>query len=572
MYAQLRPAPADFQVFDTTLRDGSQQEGLSLSVADKLAITGLLDELGVGFIEGGWPGANPGDTAYFAAMAEGAVRLKNAELVAFGFTRRVGMRAADDPLTAALRDSRAPVVCLVAKSHDRHVQQALRTTLEENLAMVRDTVEHLRAGGQRVFVDCEHFFDGYRENRAYALEVVRTAAEAGAEAVILCDTNGGMLPPWVGEIVADTVRTSADLGVRIGIHAHNDTGCAVANTLAAVDAGATHVQGTVNGYGERTGNAELISVVANLELKYGWSLLPEGSLREATRLAHAIAEVTNVPSSARQPYVGLSSFAHKAGLHASAIKVDPNLYQHIDPAVVGNDMRMLVSDMAGRANIQIKGSELGFDLSDRDLAARITQKVKEREASGYTYESADASFELLLRRELDQLPEYFAVQSWRMFTQGFPGGSGPLGEHETDTECTVKLTAKGVTQRVVGEGNGPVNALDQAVRNALLPAYPVVEDFELTDYRVRILDQGHGTDATVRVLIQTSDGRRLWTTVGVGQNVVEASWEALSDAYLYGLLHAEHDVAAGASPTGLADADLERFTSGATANQPAGQA
>jgi 2-isopropylmalate synthase len=557
MYAQLRPAPADFQVFDTTLRDGSQQEGLNLSVADKLAITGLLDELGVGFIEGGWPGANPGDTAYFAAMAEGAVRLRNAELVAFGFTRRVGMRAADDPLTAALRDSRAPVVCLVAKSHDRHVQHALRTTLEENLAMVHDTVSHLREGGQRVFVDCEHFFDGYRENRAYALQVVRTAAEAGAEVVILCDTNGGMLPPWVGEIVADTVQATADLGVRIGIHAHNDTGCAVANTLAAVDAGATHVQGTVNGYGERTGNAELISVVANLELKYGWSLLPEGSLREATRLAHAIAEVTNVPSSGRQPYVGLSSFAHKAGLHASAIKVDPNLYQHIDPAVVGNDMRMLVSDMAGRANIQIKGSELGFDLSDRDLAARITGIVKEREAAGYTYESADASFELMLRRELDQLPEYFSVHSWRVFTQGYPG---PAGEHESDTECTVRLTAKGVSQRVVGEGNGPVNAFDQALRNALLRAYPVVEDFELTDYRVRILDQGHGTDATVRVLIQTTDGRRLWTTVGVGQNVVEASWEALSEAYLFGLLHA--DVEPGVTQTHaqrLDPADLRRL-------------
>ncbi|SER27120.1 citramalate synthase [Microlunatus flavus] len=539
MAAQPRPVPTDFHVFDTTLRDGSQQEGLNLSVADKLAITALLDELGVGFVEGGWPGANPADTAYFAAMADGAVRLKNAQLVSFGFTRRVGMRAADDPLTAALRDSRAPVACIVAKSHDRHVEQALRTTLEENLAMVADTVSHLRSEGQRVFVDCEHFFDGYRENPAYALEVVRTAAEAGAEVVVLCDTNGGMLPPWVGEIVAGTAAATS---ARLGIHAHNDTGCAVANTLAAVDAGATHVQGTVNGYGERTGNAELVSVVANLELKYGWPLLPEGSLREATRLAHAIAEVTNVPPSARQPYVGMSSFAHKAGLHASAIKVDPNLYQHIDPAVVGNDMRMLVSDMAGRANIQIKGSELGFDLSDRDLAARITDKVKEREAAGYTYEAADASFELLLRRELDQLPAYFDVHSWRLFTQGHPGGEGFPGGRagdDSDTECTVKLTARGVSQRVVGEGNGPVNALDAALQNALLHAYPVVEDFGLTDYRVRILDQGHGTDATVRVLIQTTDGRRLWTTVGVGQNVIEASWEALSDAYLFGLLHAE---------------------------------
>ena len=531
MFSQLRAKPAEFHVFDTTLRDGSQQEGLNLSVPDKLAIAALLDELGVDFIEGGWPGANPNDTSFFAAMADGALRLKNAQLVAFGFTRRVGMKAADDPLTAAVRESRAPIACIVAKSHDRHVEQALRTTLAENLAMISDTVQHLRAEGQRVFVDCEHFFDGYRENPAYALEAVRVAAEAGAEVVVLCDTNGGMLPPWVGEIVT----AASEVGVQLGVHTHNDSGCAVANALAAVDAGVMHVQGTVNGYGERTGNAELLSVVANLELKYGWPLLPAGSLREATRLAHAIAEVTNVPPSARQPYVGLSSFAHKAGLHASAIKVDPNLYQHIDPALVGNDMRMLVSDMAGRANIQIKGEELGFDLSDRELAARITDRVKDAEAAGYTYEAADASFELLLRRELGQLPEYFTVHSWRVFTQSTHG-------QETDTECTVRLTAKGQSQRVVGEGNGPVNALDHAVRNALLPAYPAVAKFELIDYKVRILDQGHGTDATVRVLIETTDGLSAWTTVGVGQNIVEASWEALCDAYLYGLIRAEDDV------------------------------
>ena len=532
MPSQPRPKPAEFHVFDTTLRDGSQQEGLNLSVLDKLAIAALLDELGVGFIEGGWPGANPNDTSFFAAMADGALRLKNAQLVAFGFTRRVGMKAPDDPLTAAVRESRAPIACIVAKSHDRHVEHALRTTLAENLAMISDTVHHLRAEGQRVFVDCEHFFDGYRENPVYALEAVRVAAEAGAEVVVLCDTNGGMLPPWVAEIVTATSK----VGVQLGVHTHNDSGCAVANALAAVDAGVMHVQGTVNGYGERTGNAELLSVVANLELKYGWPLLPAGSLREATRLAHAIAEVTNVPPSARQPYVGLSSFAHKAGLHASAIKVDPNLYQHIDPALVGNDMRMLVSDMAGRANIQIKGEELGFDLSDRELAARITDRVKDAEAAGYTYEAADASFELLLRRELGQLPEYFTVHSWRVFTQSTHGQG-------IDTECTVRLTAKGQCQRVVGEGNGPVNALDHAVRNALLPAYPSVGKFELIDYKVRILDQGHGTDATVRVLIETTDGLSAWTTVGVGQNIVEASWEALSDAYLYGLIHAGEDVA-----------------------------
>src|SRR6478672_3910902 len=549
MSSQLRPKPAEFHVFDTTLRDGSQQEGLNLSVPDKLTIAALLDELGVGFIEGGWPGANPNDTAFFAAMAEGALHLRNAQLVSFGFTRRVGMRAADDPLTAALRESGAPVACIVAKSHDRHVEQALRTTLRENLDMITDTVAHLRAEGQRVFVDCEHFFDGYRENAAYALEAVRTAAEAGAEVVVLCDTNGGMLPPWIGEIVTATSVT----GAQLGIHAHNDTGCAVANTLAAVDAGAMHVQGTVNGYGERTGNADIVSVVANLELKYRWPLLPAGALPEATRLAHAIAEVTNVPPSARQPYVGLSSFAHKAGLHASAIKVDPNLYQHIDPAVVGNDMRMLVSDMAGRANIQLKGEELGFDLSDRELAARVTEKVKEAEAAGYTFEAADASFELLLRRELGQLPELFTVHSWRVFTQSHAGG-------EADTECTVRLTAKGQSQRVVGEGNGPVNALDHALLNALSPAYPVVDRFSLVDYRVRILDQGHGTDATVRVLIQTTNGRRIWTTVGVGQNIVEASWEALSDGYLYGLLHA--DVEPGSGPDVQAEEGAQRLGAG----------
>ena len=530
MSAQLRPMPSEFHVFDTTLRDGAQQEGLNLSVTDKLTIAALLDELGVHYIEGGWPGANPWDTAFFREMADGAAALRRATLVAFGFTRRVGMRAADDPLTAALRDSRAPVACIVAKSHDRHVTQALRTTLDENLAMISDTVSHLRSEGQRVFVDCEHFFDGYRENPAYATEVVRTATEAGAEVVVLCDTNGGMLPPWVGEIVSATGQAT---GAQLGIHCHNDTGCAVANTLAAVDAGAMHVQGTVNGYGERTGNADLVSVVANLELKYGWPLLPAGSLSEATRLSHAIAEVTNVPPSARQPYVGLSAFAHKAGLHASAIKVDANLYQHIDPSVVGNDMRMLVSDMAGRANIQIKGEELGFDLSDRQLAARITDKVKEAEAAGYTYEAADAGFELLLRRELGQLPEYFRVHSWRLFTQSQPG-------QPTDSECTVRLAAKGEAHRVVGEGNGPVNALDHALRNALIPAYPMVDRFELIDYRVRILDQGHGTDATVRVLITTTDGRHAWTTVGVGQNIIEASWEALCDAFLYGLIHTDH--------------------------------
>lgn len=521
-----QPAPETFHVYDTTLRDGAQQEGLRLSVADKLKIAAFLDELGVGFIEGGWPGANPGDTAFFNAMRAGELELKHALLSAFGFTRRVGRQAADDPMIAAVRDSGATVACLVAKSHVRHVEQALRTTLAENLAMISDTVGHLVAEGQRVFLDAEHFFDGYRTDRAYALEVVRAAAEAGAEVVVLCDTNGGMLPSWMPDIVGDT----AEIGVDLGIHCHNDSGCAVANTLAAVEAGAVHVQGTINGYGERTGNADLLQVVANLELKYGWNVLPPGALVESTRIAHAIAAVTNVPGSPRQPYVGSSAFAHKAGLHASAIRVDPMLYQHIDPSVVGNDMRTLVSDMAGRANIQLKGEELGFDLSDRDLAALVTDAVKEREARGYSYEAADASFELLLRDKCGTLAAPFEVTTWRVYTHG--------ADATTDTEATVKLIAKGVERLYVGEGNGPVNALDQALRRALLDAFPEVSAYELTDYRVRILDQGHGTDATVRVLIDTTDGERDWTTVGVGENVIEASWEALSDAYLYGLITA----------------------------------
>ena len=404
-----------FHVYDTTLRDGAQQEGLNLSVADKLSIAKQLDDLGVGYIEGGWPGANPKDTEFFR-RAQDELDLKHAKLAAFGATRRAGVRAADDPLVAALRDSGAGVVTLVAKSHERHVELALRTTLEENLAMIRDTVAHLRAEGQEVFLDAEHFFDGYRLNRDYALEVLRTAYDAGASVIALCDTNGGMLPTWVADVVHDVVEAA---GVRVGIHCHNDTGCAVANTLAAVDAGATHVQGTVNGYGERTGNADLLAVVANLEVKLGRQVLPTGRLGDATRIAHAVAEVTNVPPASRQPYVGTSAFAHKAGLHASAIKVDPDLYQHMDPAGVGNDMRLLVSDMAGRASIELKGRELGFDLSgDRDLVTRVTDRVKEMEAGGFTFEAADASFELLLAEEVEGArPSYFDVESWRVITE-----------------------------------------------------------------------------------------------------------------------------------------------------------
>ena len=524
-----------FHVYDTTLRDGAQQEGLNLTVADKLAIATQLDGLGVGFIEGGWPGAIPKDTEFFR-RAQRELELKHAQLAAFGATRRPGAKAPDDPQVAALRESGAPVVTLVAKSHDRHVRLALRTTLEENLAMVRETVEHLRAEARRVFLDAEHFFDGYRSNPAYALEVVRVAAAAGAEVVALCDTNGGMLPGELGDVIT---AVAAATGARLGIHCHDDTACAVANTLTAVDAGVTHVQGTANGYGERAGNANLFSVVAGLQLKKGRRVLPDGCLPDMTRIAHSISEVTNVAPNTHQPYVGLSAFAHKAGLHASAVKVDPMLYQHIDPELVGNDMRMLVSDMAGRASVELKGKELGYDLSgDSGVLSRVVDRVKELEARGFTFEAADASFELLLRDEL--VPDgmrYFSVESWRVIVERRTAG-------DVVSEATVKLTAKGERVVATGEGNGPVNALDKALRIGLEKIYPELATLELADYKVRILEGTHGTGAVTRVLVESGDGSgRSWNTVGVDENIIAASWQALEEAVTYCLLRSGHQPA-----------------------------
>jgi 2-isopropylmalate synthase len=519
-----------FHVYDTTLRDGAQQEGLNLTVADKLVIARHLDRLGVGFIEGGWPGAVPKDTEFFR-RATAELDLRNAQLAAFGSTRKAGLSAADDPQVAALRESRAPVVTLVAKSHDRHVELALRTTLDENLAMIADTVTHLRAEGQRVFLDAEHFFDGYRSNPGYALECVRVAAEAGADVIALCDTNGGMMPTELG----DVVRAVADAtGARLGIHCHDDTACGVANTLVAVEAGVTHVQGTANGYGERAGNANLFSVVAGLQLKKGHVVLGGDGIAEMTRIAHAISEVTNVAPDTHQPYVGLSAFAHKAGLHASAVRVDPMLYQHIDPALVGNDMRMLVSDMAGRASVELKGRELGYDLSgDKELLGRVTDRVKELEAGGYSFEAADASFELLLRDELaGERRRHFTVESWRVIVERRADGV-------VTSEATVRLTAKGERVVAVGEGNGPVNALDKALRSALEQSFPELACLELADFKVRILEGTHGTGAITRVLIESGDGSgETWSTVGVDENIIAASWHALEEAVTYGLLRA----------------------------------
>src|SRR5690625_3347283 len=522
----------DFHVYDTTVRDGAQQEGLALSVDDKLEICRHLDELGVGFIEGGWPGAVPKDTELFA-RAQSELTLTNAVLTAFGSTRKSGVAVQDDDQVRALLDAGTDVVTLVAKSHVGHVERALRTSCEENLAMVADTVSYLVEHGRRVFLDAEHFFDGFRLDREYALSVLRAAGDAGAEVVVLCDTNGGMLP----EDITQAVRATAEAaGLRLGVHAHNDTGCAVANTLAAVDAGATHAQGTINGYGERTGNADLVTIVANLELKRDRRVLPAGCLSGATRVAYAISEVTNYPPFARMPYVGASAFAHKAGLHASAIKVDPDMYQHTDPGDVGNSMRMLVSEMAGRASVELKGRELGLDLSDKpEVVGRISARVKELESQGYTFEAADASFALILHTEVyGGRPEYLEVESWRVITDSHPGGAA-------SSEATVNLPAGRDGGVVTGEGNGPVNALDHALRTAIGTLYPQIDKLELIDFKVRILDAAHGTDAITRVLVEMTDGTSSWETVGVGANIIEASWEALTDGVVYGLLRQERE-------------------------------
>jgi 2-isopropylmalate synthase len=526
-----------YQVFDTTLRDGAQREGISYSVVDKLAVARLLDEVGVGFIEGGWPGAMPKDTEFFRRAAT-ELDLRHASLVAFGATRRADLTADRDPQVRALLDAETPVVCLVAKSDRRHVLRALRTTEAENLAMVRDTVAFLRGRGRRVFVDCEHFFDGFRADPAYTASVVAAAIDAGAEVAVMCDTNGGMLPSMVTAAVSDVAgRLGALLGEsaetavrRLGVHCQNDTSCAVANTVAAVEAGVRHFQCTANGYGERPGNADLFATVANLTLKLGLPVLPAGCLDQMVRVSHAIAEIANLAPDSHQPYVGAAAFAHKAGLHASAIKVDPVLYNHIDPATVGNDMKILVTEMAGRASIELKSRELGLDLAGYPEAlGRITQQVKDLEAAGWSFEAADASFELLVRRELGESVAPFTVESYRVIVEHREDGSAI-------SEATVKVRVRGERVIATAEGNGPVNALDEALRRSLTPHFPQLASVELADYKVRILEGSHGTGAVTRVLVETRDADGDdWVTVGVHENVVEASWRALVDAIIVGV-------------------------------------
>ncbi|WP_199430412.1 citramalate synthase [Qaidamihabitans albus] len=524
------PLGDDFHLYDTTLRDGAQREGISYSVTDKLAVARLLDELGVGFIEGGWPGAMPKDTEFFARATSGELVLKHAALVAFGSTRKAGVKAAEDKQVRALLDSAAPVITLVAKSDLRHIERALRVDVDEACAMVEDTISFLVAEGRRVFLDAEHFFDGYAHDPDAALRVLDAAGRGGADVVVLCDTNGGQLPLQLAETVREVAERT---GLRLGIHCQDDTSCAVANSIAAVQAGATHVQCTANGYGERAGNADLFAVTGNLVAKLGMDVLPTGSAAELTRVSHALAEIANIAPDTHQAYVGASAFAHKAGLHASAIKVDPLLYNHIDPALVGNDMRVLVTEMAGRASLELKGRELGVDLASRpEVLTSVLSKVKRLEAGGWSFEAADASLELLLRREAEgpdghELAEPpFTLESYRVVLDHRADG-------EVISEATVKVHVGGERMIATAEGNGPVNALDAALRKALLPHLSWLDTVELSDYKVRILAGHPGTDAVTRVLIESSDGRREWTTVGVHENIVEASWLALCDALVH---------------------------------------
>jgi 2-isopropylmalate synthase len=513
------------EIYDTTLRDGSQREGLSLTVEDKLRIAEQLDRLGVHFIEAGWPGANPKDTEFFE-RARTELKLTTSTLVAFGSTRRAGTRAADDAVLQALVASGAPAACIVAKSWDYHVTEALRTTLEEAVAMVVDSVEFLRAAGLRVLVDAEHFFDGYKNNSDFALQIVNAATLAGAETVVLCDTNGGTLPHDV-EAAVMAVRAAVP-DARIGVHFHDDSGVAVANALAAVQAGAVHVQGCLNGYGERTGNANLVTVIPNLTLKMGVTTIPEERLPLLTPVAHYAAELVNITMNPQQPYVGQSAFAHKAGLHTSAIARRPDAYEHVAPESVGNKTRFVVSELAGRSTVQLKATELGLTLDDAAIG-QILDDLKRLENEGYHFEVADGSLELLFRRATGWTPDFFELESYRVQTEDRDGVP-------TVTEATVKLYVDGQRVIAAGEGNGPVNALDVALREAIESAYPALAKVHLTDYRVRVLDTSRATGAVTRVLIDSSDGESTWTTIGVSENIIEASWQALRDSVYVALL------------------------------------
>ena len=519
--------PSAVDIYDTTLRDGSQQEGLSLTVDDKLRVAEQLDHLGVAFIEGGWPGANPKDAEFFA-RAPTELRLGTSTLVAFGSTRRPHAPTDTDETLRQLVDAGTSAVCIVAKAWDHHVTEALRTDLDEAVRMAADSVAFLHGAGLRVFFDAEHFFDGYRANPEFSLRVLRAAEEAGAEVLVLCDTNGGTLPHDVEQVLSEVIPATS---AAIGVHFHNDGGCGVANSLVAVRLGATQVQGCVNGYGERTGNADLCAAVPNLALKMGVRTIPAERLERLTPVAHHIAELVNITPDPKQPYVGASAFAHKAGLHTSAIARAPDAYEHVPPSTVGNGTRFVVSELSGRSTLQLKAAELGLDL-DGPALGDVLQRLKHLEHQGFHFEVADGSLELLMRDAGGWSQSFFTLESFRVSVEHRANG-------EFTTEATVKIHVDGERVIRTAEGNGPVNALDAALREAIGSKYPALAGVHLTDYKVRVLDTDRGTAAVTRVLLDTTDGERLWSTIGVSANIIEASWQALSDSIVYGLLHSQ---------------------------------
>ncbi len=514
------------QLYDTTLRDGSQGEGVSFTVQDKLRIAQRLDEFGVHYIEGGWPGSNPKDIAFFEAARE--LKLKNAKLCAFGSTRRKGMRAADDSLIQQLVDGGAPVVTIFGKSWLLHVREVINVTPEENLAMIADTVGYLKSRGVEVIYDGEHFFDGYKDDPEYALSCFRAARDAGADMLVPCDTNGGTMP-WEIEAIVSSIKR--DLGVPVGIHTHNDCELGVAAAIAGIRGGATHVQGTINGFGERTGNSSLCSIIPILQLKMGLECVRPDRLAHLSELSAFVDELANMPPDEQRPFIGRSAFAHKAGTHADAVRKNPRACEHIEPALVGNRRRILVSELSGGSTVVWKAEDMGLGLDKRSPETRrILEKVARLENEGWVFEGAEASFELLVKKETGAHQRAFDLISFRVITERRGHDQEPI------TEATLKVSVGGEQRLTVAEGDGPVNALDGALRKALLHFYPALSQVRLTDYKVRVVDAAEGTAARVRVLVESADEEGSWSTIGVSTNVIEASWLALADSVEYALL------------------------------------
>jgi 2-isopropylmalate synthase len=512
-------------IYDTTLRDGSQREGVSLSVADKLKIVEKLDEFGIAYIEGGWPGSNPKDIEFFRRARK--IKLNNARLCAFGSTRRPGTDAAEDQNIRALVEAGTETVTLFGKSWDFHVSDALKTSPEENLAMIKESVGYLKSLGRQVFFDAEHFFDGYKANADYALATIRAATSGGADVIVLCDTNGGLMP-WELKTVLEAVKDK--IKVPLGIHVHDDAGMATANSLLAVLEGITQIHGTINGYGERCGNANLCTIIPNLQLKMGFQVVASGQLRGLTRLSRSIAELANIAPADQQPYVGFNAFAHKGGIHVDAVSKKPATYEHADPEKVGNQRRILVSELSGRSNISLKTSQNHLKLAkDLPETASILQRIKEMEHYGYQFEGAEGSFELLILKMMKAYQPLFKLEGFRLIIEKREDG-------QLFSEATIKVRVGDVQVHTAAEGNGPVNALDNALRKALEEIYPALKKIKLTDFKVRVIDGVDGTGAQVRVLIESRDEHISWGTVGVSPNVIEASWIALVDSLEYGLL------------------------------------